>query len=146
MQPFSSAEVLQGLRVLVVDDEPDARDLLSTILKRCGSEVRCSESAAEAMQAFSEWEPDVLVSDIGMPNEDGYAFIKRVRQLDSNRAQKIPAVALTAYATDEDRIRALEAGFQTHVAKPIEPEDFVSSIASVLKSAEDFASDPQTPN
>ncbi len=133
-QPFSSAEVLQGLRVLVVDDEPDARDLLSTILRRCGSDVRCSESAAEAMQAFSEWEPDILVSDIGMPNEDGYSFIKRIRQLKSKRAKKIPAVALTAYATDEDRLRALEAGFHTHVPKPIEPENFVSSIASVLKS------------
>jgi signal transduction histidine kinase/DNA-binding response OmpR family regulator len=141
-QPFDSAEALQGLRVLVVDDEPDARDLLSTILKRCGSDVRCSESAADAMQAFSEWEPDLLISDIGMPNEDGYTFIKKVRQLDSNRAQTIPAVALTAYATDEDRMRALEAGFQTHVAKPIEPEDFVSSIAAVLTSAEAIPADP----
>ena len=134
MQPFGSVEVLQGLRVLVVDDEPDARDLLSTILKRYGSDVRCSESAADAIEAFSEWEPDILVSDIGMPDEDGYTLIKKVRQLDSNRAQKIPAVALTAYATDEDRMRALDAGFQTHVAKPIEPEIFVTSIASVLKS------------
>lgn len=142
MQPFGSAELLQGLRVLIVDDEPDARDLLSTILKRCGSDVRCSESAADAMQAFAEWEPDVLVSDIGMPNEDGYTFIKKVRQLDSNRAQTIPAVALTAYATDEDRMRALEAGFQTHVAKPIEPEDFVNSIAALLTSAEAIPVDP----
>ena len=134
MQPFGSVEVLQGVRVLVVDDEPDARDLLSTILRRYGSDVRCSESAADAMEAFAEWEPDILVSDIGMPDEDGYTLIKKVRQLDSNRAQKIPAVALTAYATDEDRMRALDAGFQTHVAKPIEPEIFVSSIASVLKS------------
>lgn len=146
LQPFGSFEVLQGLRVLVVDDEPDARDLLSTILKRCGSDVRCSESAADAMQAFADWDPDILVSDIGMPNEDGYSFIKRVRQLNSNRAQNIPAVALTAYATDEDRLRALDAGFQTHVAKPIEPEVFVSSIASVLRSAEELASDPHTPN
>ena len=139
-------EVLQGLRVLVVDDEPDARDLLSTILRRYGSDVRCSESAADAMEAFAEWEPDILVSDIGLPNEDGYSLIKKVRQLDSSRAQKIPAVALTAYATDEDRIRALDAGFQTHVAKPIEPELFVSSITSVLKSAEELASEPHTPN
>jgi signal transduction histidine kinase/CheY-like chemotaxis protein len=136
LQSFSSAEALQGLRILVVDDEADARDLLMTILKRCGSDVRCSESASDAMQTFSEWNPDILVSDIGMPNEDGYSFIKRVRQLKSDRAQKIPAVALTAYATDEDRLRALEAGFHTHVPKPIEPENFVSSIASVLKSQE----------
>lgn len=130
---FSSAEILQGLRILVVDDEPDARDLLSAILKRCGSDVRCSESAEDAVRAFAEWEPDILVSDIGMPNEDGYSLIKRVRESNSDRAQ-IPAVALTAYATDEDRIKALEAGFHTHVAKPIEPEDFVSSIASAIRS------------
>ena len=135
-QPFNAAEALQGLRVLVVDDEADARDLLSTILKRCGSVVRCSESAADAVQAFSEWDPDLLVSDIGMPNEDGYSLIKKVRQMSAHRAQKIPAIALTAYATDEDRLRALEAGFHTHVAKPIEPESFVSSIASVLRLAE----------
>jgi len=126
-----SPELLHGLRVLVVDDEPDARDLLTTILTRCGSDVRCSESAAEALQAFSEWNPDVLVSDIGMPNEDGYTLLKKLRQMDS-RAEKIPAVALTAYATDEDRLQALSAGFQIHVAKPIEPESFVTSIASIL--------------
>ncbi len=130
--PFSPPELLHGLRVLVVDDEPDARDLLTTILTRCGSDVRCSDSAADAMQVFSEWNPDVLVSDIGMPNEDGYSLIKRLRQLNTTRARRIPAVALTAYATDEDRLQALSAGFQVHVAKPIEPENFVSSIASVL--------------
>jgi signal transduction histidine kinase/DNA-binding response OmpR family regulator len=146
LRPFTASESLQGLRVLVVDDEADARDLLTTILRRCGSDVRCSESAAAAFQAFSEWDPDVLVSDIGMPNEDGYSLIKRLRQMNSDRAQKIPAVALTAYATDEDRLRALEAGFHTHVAKPIEPEIFVSSIASVLKSAAGVASDPNPPN
>ncbi|PYS24277.1 MAG: hypothetical protein DMF72_05500 [Acidobacteria bacterium] len=126
-----SPELLHGLRVLVVDDEPDARDLLTAILTRCGSDVRCSESAAEALQAFSEWNPDVLVSDIGMPNEDGYTLLKKLRQLNA-RAEKIPAVALTAYATDEDRLQALSAGFQIHVAKPIEPENFVTSIASIL--------------
>jgi len=126
-----SPELLHGLRVLIVDDEPDARDLLTAILTRCGSDVRCSESAADALQAFSEWNPDVLVSDIGMPNEDGYTLLKKVRQLNS-RAEMIPAVALTAYATDEDRLQALSAGFQLHVAKPIEPESFVTSIASVL--------------
>ena len=114
-----------------MDDEPDARDLLTAILTRCGSDVRCSESAAEALQAFSEWNPDVLVSDIGMPNEDGYTLLKKLRQLNA-RAEKIPAVALTAYATDEDRLQALSAGFQIHVAKPIEPENFVTSIASIL--------------
>jgi CheY-like chemotaxis protein len=124
-------EVLHGVRVLVVDDEPDSRDLLTNILTRCGSDVRCSESAADAMKTFQEWNPDVLVSDIGMPNEDGYSFIRRVRKLKSE-GSRIPAVALTAYATDEDRLEALSAGFQIHVTKPIEPESFVTSLVAVL--------------
>ena len=123
--------LLDGVKVLVVDDEPDSRELLMTILTNCGSDVRCSDSAATAMLEFNQWNPDLLVSDIGMPNEDGYSLIRRVRQLASHHAQ-IPAVALTAYATDEDRSQALLAGFQMHVPKPIEPESFLTSIASVL--------------
>lgn len=132
VQAFSAASLLDGVKVLVVDDEADSRDLLMAILTRCGSDVRCSDSAAAAMQTFHEWNPDLLVSDIGMPNEDGYSLIKRLRELDSKHARQIPAVALTAYATDEDRLRALAAGFQIHVAKPIEPENFVTCVASVL--------------
>ncbi|HEV2903502.1 MAG TPA: ATP-binding protein, partial [Pyrinomonadaceae bacterium] len=128
---LEAAQQLHGVKVLVVDDEPDSRDLLMTIFSRCGSDVRCSDSAAKAMQEFDEWNPELLVSDIGMPNEDGYSLIRRVRELKSNCAQ-IPAVALTAYATDEDRLNALSAGFQIHVAKPIEPESFVTSVAAVL--------------
>jgi CheY-like chemotaxis protein/anti-sigma regulatory factor (Ser/Thr protein kinase) len=122
--------MLHGMRILVVDDEADSRDLLSAILTRCGSEVKCSESASEALQAFKEWKPDVLVTDIGMPIEDGYSLIKKVRKLKSKRARLIPAVALTAYATSEDRARALSAGFQMHLAKPIEPKALVKSIAA----------------
>lgn len=131
VESYESREALHGVRVLVVDDEPDSRDLLTTILTRCGSDVRCSESAAEAMKTFQEWHPDLLVSDIGMPNEDGYSLIRKVRKLKSEGA-RIPAVALTAYATDEDRLEALSAGFQIHVSKPIEPETFVTSLVSVL--------------
>ncbi len=126
-----NAHLLDGVKVLVVDDDPDSRDLLMTILTSCGSDVRCSDSAATAMLEFNEWNPDLLVSDIGMPIEDGYSLIRRVRKLASHHAG-IPAVALTAYATDEDRSQALLAGFQMHVPKPIEPESFVTSIASVL--------------
>ncbi len=126
-----NAHLLDGVKVLVVDDEPDSRDLLMTILTNCGSDVRCSDSAATAMLEFNDWNPDLLVSDIGMPIEDGYSLIRRVRKLASHHA-RIPAVALTAYATDEDRSQALLAGFQMHVPKPIEPESFVTSIASVL--------------
>jgi CheY-like chemotaxis protein len=129
---INSARILNGLRILVVDDDPDTRDLVSTILTRCGSEVRCSESAADAILAFQEWNPDLLVSDIGMPQEDGYGLIKRLRKLRSKRARQIPALALTAYATDEDRALALSAGFQMHLTKPIEPERLVSSIAAAL--------------
>ena len=124
--------LLDGLRILVVDDEADARDLVSTILTRCGSEVRCSESVAEAMQVFREWDPDLLVSDVGMPHEDGYSLIKKVRKLRSKGAKQIPALALTAYATDEDRSRALSAGFQAHLTKPIEPGLLITSIATAL--------------
>ncbi|PYS82976.1 MAG: hypothetical protein DMF70_07350, partial [Acidobacteria bacterium] len=124
--------LLDGLRILVVDDEADARDLVSAILTRCGSEVRCSESVAEAIQVFREWNPDLLVSDIGMPHEDGYSLIKKVRKLRSKGAKQIPALALTAYATDEDRSRALSAGFQAHLSKPIEPVVLITSIATAL--------------
>jgi signal transduction histidine kinase/CheY-like chemotaxis protein len=130
--PAFSLQLLDGIKVLVVDDEHDSRELLMMILTRCGSDVRCSDSAANAMLEFSDWTPDLLVSDIGMPNEDGYSFIRKVRNLDSNYARQIPAVALTAYATDEDRLQALSAGFQMHVPKPIEPESFVASIAAVM--------------
>jgi signal transduction histidine kinase/DNA-binding response OmpR family regulator len=127
--PAGFSKILDGLRILVVDDEADSRDLVTAILTRCGSKVRCCESTAEALETFREWKPDLLVSDIGMPNEDGYALIKQLRKLRLKRAREIPAIALTAYATDDDRSRVLSAGFQMHVAKPIEPEKLVRSIA-----------------
>ncbi|HEU5238988.1 MAG TPA: ATP-binding protein, partial [Pyrinomonadaceae bacterium] len=133
VRAFSSSMLLTGVKVLVVDDEADSRDLLMTILTQCGGDVHCSDSAAAAMQEFHDWNPDLLVSDIGMPNEDGYSLIRRLRELESERGGGIPAVALTAYATDEDRLQALSAGFQIHVAKPIEPESFVTSLASILE-------------
>ena len=134
----ASAKIFDGVRILVVDDEADSRDLISTLLTRCGSEVRCSESAAEAIRAFAEWSPDLLLSDIGMPNEDGYSLIKKVRKLRSKRAKQIPAIALTAYATDEDRSLALAAGFQVHLAKPVEPKSLLTSIAAALGSEAPF--------
>ena len=127
-----SSEILEGLRILIVDDEADSRDLVSAILTRYGSEVKCTESAADAILAFQQWNPDMLVSDIGMPNEDGYSLIRKLRKLRSKRATQIPALALTAYATDDERALALSAGFQMHVAKPVEPERLVTSIAIAL--------------
>ena len=130
--PASFATLLHGLRILVVDDEVDSRDLVTAIVTRCGGEVKCCESAAEALKTFRSWKPDLLVSDIGMPVEDGYALITKIRKLRLKLARDIPAIALTAYATDDDRARSLAAGFQVHVAKPIEPEALVKSIASAV--------------
>jgi len=130
--PAGFSKLLEGVRILVVDDEADSRDLVKAILTRCGSEVRCCESAATALETFREWKPDLLVSDIGMPNEDGYALLKKLRKLKLKRAKEIPAVALTAYVTDDDRARTLAAGYQMHVAKPIEPEALVRSIAGAV--------------
>ncbi|MEA2206339.1 MAG: hypothetical protein QOE77_3115 [Blastocatellia bacterium] len=130
--PDGFSEILKGLRILVVDDEADSRELLSTILTRCGSEVTCRQSAAEAIKAFRDWKPDLLVSDIGMPNEDGYSLIKKLRKIRSKRARELPAVALTAYATNDDRLRSLAAGFQMHVAKPVDAEALIISIATAL--------------
>jgi signal transduction histidine kinase/DNA-binding response OmpR family regulator len=130
--PASYAKALTGLRILVVDDEVDSRDLVSAILTRCGSLVNCCESTAEALKAIRDWKPDLLVSDIGMPNEDGYALIEKVRSMKSKRARQTPAVALTAYVTNEDRERALAAGFQLHISKPIEPANLVMLIAEAI--------------
>jgi len=123
---------LHGLRVLVVDDDLDARNLINTILSGYGSEVKCCESVAEALDVFKKWKPDLLVSDIGMPNEDGYTLIKKLRKSSSKRAREIPAVAITAYATKEDKARTLAAGFQVHVAKPIETEIFLRLVATAV--------------
>jgi signal transduction histidine kinase/DNA-binding response OmpR family regulator len=124
--------VLRGLRFLVVDDEPDSRELVATILTRWGGQVRCSQSAADALRTFKEWEPDLLISDLAMPEEDGFTLLRKLRKLKSKRAKHIPAVALSAYASDEDRSIALAQGFQMHLPKPIEPENLVSSIAAAL--------------
>jgi signal transduction histidine kinase/DNA-binding response OmpR family regulator len=127
-------KILKGLRVLVVDDEADSRDLVSAILTRCGSDVNCCESAAEGIKAFKSWKPDLLVSDIGMPVEDGYSLITKLRKLKTKRAREVPAIALTAYATKEDQERTLSSGFQMHVAKPIDPEKLITSIAKAMGS------------
>ena len=122
---------LNGLRVLVVDDEADTRDLVRVVLGQCGSEVTTLASAAEALKALEESKPDVLISDIGMPEEDGYSLIRKVRDLEFKRGGRIPAIALTAYARGEDRLRALTAGFQVHMPKPIEPVELIAVVASL---------------
>ncbi|MGE5361784.1 MAG: ATP-binding protein [Bacteroidales bacterium] len=114
---------LAGIRVLVVDDEPDARELVDAALTEFGAQVRTVASAQEAADVLQGWRPDVLVADIGMPVEDGYSLIARIRALPANDGGVTPAVALTAYAQRQDRIRALEAGYQEHLAKPASPID-----------------------
>jgi CheY-like chemotaxis protein len=123
---------LRDLRVLVADDEPDARDLFGLTLTSYGAEVRACASAAEALRMLDEWRPDVLLFDIGMPVEDGYVFIARVRDLPAEQGGKVPAVALTAYARAEDRVRVLEAGYQMHLPKPVEPAELVKVVASLI--------------
>jgi CheY-like chemotaxis protein len=126
---------LDGIRVIAVDDEPDTRNLLGELLRQWGAEVRTAGSAREAMELLGENPPDVLVSDIGLPDEDGYALIRQVRALAPEAGGGIPAVALTAYATADDRARSLAAGFQLHLAKPIDPEALRVSVSRLARSS-----------
>jgi signal transduction histidine kinase/CheY-like chemotaxis protein len=128
----SRSGTLSGVRVLVVDDEHDTREILSVMLTRYGAEIRTAGSAAEAMKVFSQWLPDVLVSDIGMPEEDGYALIQKIRALPLENGGDVPAIALTAFASAQDKKIALAAGFQRHLAKPIEPVALAKNVALIL--------------
>src|SRR6266446_5543848 len=112
---------LRGLRILVVDDDADAREMLGVMLGNYGAEVTVARSVDEALDLISRQAPDILVSDIGLPSEDGYALIRRIRG--SPETARLPALALTAYATVADHRRALEAGFQRHVSKPVDPAE-----------------------
>src|SRR5262249_62250374 len=120
-QMETRASSLRGARVLVVDDDHDTREILAVMLVRYGTEVRKASSAAEAIEIFNAWRPDVLVSDIGMPVEDGYALLGKIRKLATEDGGDIPAIALTAFAAAQDKEQAIEAGFQKHLSKPVEP-------------------------
>ncbi|HET9714515.1 MAG TPA: ATP-binding protein, partial [Pyrinomonadaceae bacterium] len=120
---------LDGLRVLLVDDEAEAREILSTVITRTGAEVKTCKTAGEALSKLVEWKPDVILSDIAMPDEDGYSFINKVRSLPREKGGETPAAALTAYARDVDRRQALAAGYQMHIAKPIGAGQLVTMIA-----------------
>ncbi|HYY56511.1 MAG TPA: ATP-binding protein [Pyrinomonadaceae bacterium] len=128
---FPPATLLEGVSVLVVDNEHDARALVSEVLEQCGATVMTASSTAEALAVLEQAKPDVLVSDIGMPGEDGYDLIRRVRTLERERGGRLPAVALTAYVSEDDRRRALSAGYQEHVAKPVELKRLASLVASL---------------
>ena len=124
---------LNGLRVLVVDDEPDTVEVLCVILRKSGAQVRAANSSAEALRIFSEWRPNVLVSDLGMPGEDGFKLINRIRALAPEQGGNIPAAALTAHFRDEDRAKVLAAGYQAHIAKPVDVTTFLSALAELAE-------------
>jgi hypothetical protein len=129
--PAEEVPALEGVRVLLVDDDADGRDLISTVLGQRGARVTGTASVAEAMDALGKELPDVILSDIEMPDADGHSFIRKVRALPPDRGGAVPAAALTAYARTEDRMQALLSGFQMHVAKPVQPEELAAVVASL---------------
>jgi CheY-like chemotaxis protein len=130
-------KVLAGVRALIVDDEDDARELLRTVMGQYGADVVAARSAAEAFALITmtpeQRRPDVMVTDLSMPDEDGYSLLRRVREWEHEHGVHTPAVALTAFARSEDRKRALKAGFQKHIGKPVEPDELAVEIARLVK-------------
>jgi len=126
---------LHGTRVLVVDDDPDAREILRAMLEDAGATVATTASAGETRALMGQLRPDLLIADIGMPNEDGYSLIRSVRALESDLTGHVPAIALTAHARAEDIDRAFASGFQVHVAKPVEASHLLSTIATLVHPA-----------
>jgi len=130
---------LYGLKILVVDDDVDTRELIEWVLKRVGAEVTSVGSAREALDVLEREKPHLLVSDIAMPEEDGYALLRKIRALPPERGGRIPAIALTAHSLVQDRLQSLRAGFQSHVPKPVVPEELVEVVTSIvhLRSSSD---------
>jgi CheY-like chemotaxis protein len=128
VMPDEVRHSLSGLRVLVVDDEPDARELLEEVLQQAGCSVNTAGSADQAIELLRTFRPHVLVSDVGMPDEDGYALMQRVRALPAQAGGDVPSVALTAYTQASDRTRAIQSGFTTHMPKPVRPSDLLATI------------------
>lgn len=128
-----SAIDLSGLRVLVVDDELDTLEIVSLLLKRYGAEVRSTTSSVDALRVFDEWRPSVLISDLGMPGEDGFSLISKIRALAPEHGGETPALALTAYVREDDRVRSLAAGYEMHVRKPVEPRTLAEAVARLVK-------------
>ncbi|PYQ15618.1 MAG: response regulator [Acidobacteria bacterium] len=127
--------VLHGLRILVVDDDDDTRELVARVLEDRGARVVSAASAAEAWTAFEGCPPDAMLIDIAMPGEDGYSFLRRVRACPPEQGGSTPAAALTARVVVEDRLESLRAGFQSHMAKPVDPDDLVTVMAHLAGRA-----------
>ena len=134
-------DCLRGVRVLVVDDQADARDLLDRLLADRGAEVATASSAAEALTAVAGFRPHVLVSDLGMPDEDGYELMRKLRALPADQGGTIPAAAVSALARPEDERRALAAGFQLHLAKPVEVPGLIAAVARLARQAAGMCAD-----
>ncbi len=132
--PPDRSRLLSGLRVLVVEDDADARELVTAILEDAGAVVEAAESAAAGFAAMRSFRPNLLVSDISMPDEDGYSLIRRVRALAVIDGGDIPSIALTAHTRIEDRAKALRAGFTLHLGKPVRPVDLVSAVKTLATS------------
>jgi CheY-like chemotaxis protein len=133
--PAAAMRSLGGVRVLVVDDEHDTLEMFDGILAVAGAEVRRATGATPALEMLGAWRPDVIISDIEMPQENGYAFIRRLRGLSPEAGGTVPAVAVTAHGGVVDRIRVLSAGFQMHVPKPVEPAELVAAVAALVEAA-----------
>ncbi len=129
----SSLPSLAGVRVLVVDDEPDARDLIQRMIAGRGAVVRTAESASDAMEVLRGFKPDVVVSDIGMPGTDGYQLMRMIRSMEQAEGGRMGSIALTAFASSQDRTRSLLAGFNIHLSKPIEPPELIAAVASLAE-------------
>ena len=125
---------LNKLRVLVVDDNADTLELVTFILEEYGTEVITAASATEAIAAIAQSQPNILISDIAMPGVDGYSLIRKLRTLSSEGGGQIPAIALTAYANEEERTRVLDSGFQMHIAKPVDPTELVAVVANLAQT------------
>jgi PAS domain S-box-containing protein len=132
--PHQAMPRLDGIRALVIDDEIDARELIRHVLESCGAEVRDAASAHQGIALFEDWAPHIVISDIGMPGEDGYSLIRQVRDREGTTSgEHVPAIALSAYARGEDRLRALIAGYQLHVSKPVDPTEFALVVAGLVR-------------
>jgi CheY-like chemotaxis protein len=124
---------LDGIRVLVVDDEPDTREIMAHTLEGCGATVTLADSASDAITILEDREMDVLLADIAMPGEDGYALIRRIRASEEGRVATIPAAAVTAHARDDEKDQALSAGYQMHLAKPFEPAQLAQAVETLVR-------------
>jgi CheY-like chemotaxis protein len=133
VEPTPENSALAGIRVLLVDDEEDSREMMASALETCGATVVSAASAQEALGALHRWHVDVMLSDIAMPEKDGYELIKEIRSTNAMRIASLPAAAVTACVRDDEREKALEAGFQMHLAKPVHPAALAQAVAALAR-------------